>query len=292
MDKLQLIGVGVGIAAEYQGTADGPIKLSENNLIEQLANVNVIAEWEVILSPLETNKNKLEAIPALVELYKNLARLVQQSITQKNKLCVIGGDHSCAIGTWKGVAAGVGDPSSLGLIWIDAHFDAHTPETSTSSNVHGMPVATLLGRGDERLVNLLGDKKHIVPENLVIIGIRSYEPAEKQLIDKLGVKVIYMDKIDERSLSTVFNEAFYELNNRVEHIGITLDLDAIDPFDAPGVGTPEPNGIKAANLLKVLHDMPKEKLCCFEIAEYNPHKDKNNKTEELIVKLIASIYGE
>jgi arginase len=198
----------------------------------------------------------------------------------------LGGDHSCAIGTWSGAASALQGP--LGLIWVDAHLDSHTPESSPSKNIHGMPLATLLGYGDPTLTGIQNAKPKILPENVVLIGIRHYEPAEHELLSTLGVKIFYMEDITEMGLDAVMTSALAIITEKTEAFGISVDVDGIDPLDAPGVGYREPNGIPAFDLLKSLKLLIQNKAFIgAEIAEFNPERDIEHKTEKLIIDLIS-----
>ncbi len=179
----------------------------------------------------------------------------------------------------------------IGLIWIDAHMDSHTPSTSSSQNIHGMPVAHLLGEGVQRLCQLLDDHPKIKPENIYIIGIRSYEPGEAAFLKRLGVTVVYMDEIKQRGLDIILQEACQHVSLTTCGMGISIDLDAVDPNDAPGVGCPEPDGIQGAALISALQSMQiKRPLLGLEITEYNPVRDQNGKTAKLLVDLIKAVF--
>ena len=212
-------------------------------------------------------------------------------VAQDQRLWVVGGDHSCAIGTWSGAAAGLDGP--LGLIWVDAHMDSHTPATSPSGAVHGMPLACLLGYGPPSLAELGGPRPKLRPENVCLVGVRSFEPEEARLLDELGVRIFHMDEVERRGLSVVMHEALDRCQRQTAGFGLTIDLDAIDPFDAPGVGSPENGGIcgkDLANSLEQIGDHPN--LVGVEIAELNPDKDIDGKTAELVYRLLASMVGK
>jgi len=201
---------------------------------------------------------------------------------------VLGGDHSCAIGSWRGVAETLGG-KPLGLIWIDAHLDSHTPETSHSGALHGMPLACLLGVGPEQLTN---STQVLQPQHVAVIGVRSFEPEEHALIMGLGVRVFFMDEITRRGLNDVMQEALTIVQSGTAGFGISLDLDAIDPKDAPGVGTPSPMGLRATELASVfarLCDHPS--LLALEIAEYDPHRDIDGKTVRVVMELLSAALG-
>ncbi|MFQ5937375.1 MAG: arginase, partial [Acidiferrobacterales bacterium] len=203
-----------------------------------------------------------------------------------------GGDHSCAIGTWTGVTGALASSGSVGLIWLDAHMDSHTPETSPSGAVHGMPLACLLGFGPIPLVRLGGFSPKLLPEDVCVVGVRSFEPVEATLLTELGVRVFDMDEVDRRGLSTVLDEAQSHVQRHTAAYGITIDIDVIDPGDAPGVGTPEPGGIGGKDLSAALRELTEQSAPVgVELAEYNPDKDVNGMTADLICELFASVSG-
>ena len=162
---------------------------------------------------------------------------------------VVGGDHTCAIGTWKGVAHALQDKGRIGLLWIDAHMDAHTPQTTETGMLHGMPVAALLGYGYPELTRIAGGVR-LDPNCVCLYGVRSFERGEAEFLARLGVRVFLMSEIAERGVAVTLNEAVSIVGCANGGFGITLDMDAIDPLDAPGVGTPEAGGLRGDELIR------------------------------------------
>lgn len=227
----------------------------------------------------------------LYQLNRAISQFSQSCTETGAPFLVIGGDHSCAMGTWSGVMKGLARPDQFGLIWLDAHMDAHTFETSPSGNSHGMPVAGLLGKGGAKLQALYPASIYIRPENLIMLGIRSYEQAEFALLKQANVEIIFSRQID--SFSRKLQSAIEKLSGSCQTIGISLDLDLIDPDDAPGVETPAPNGIKASEVIAALASIKRHpSVCGLEICEYNPVNDRNGKTLQLMESLIDVFYGE
>ena len=259
-----ILGYACGLGAGDAGCADGPAFLFNNYPIEN----------QQIFYPVSL-PDKAHQIE---EICQRLAEATCQ-LTKDNKFFhVIGGDHSCAVGTWTGVAKALGPENPLGLIWIDAHMDAHTPTTSLSGNIHGMPVATLLA-------------SVIKPANICLIGIRSYESSELDLLKSLNVKIYFIEEVKRRGLDEVFQEAHQIVTAHTKGWGLSLDLDGLDPDEAPGVGTPEINGVASQELIQALKkyavpDKYQGTLKGFEIAEFNPHLDKDHKTVDLIMLLM------
>ena len=274
-DNITLLGYACGLAAGDAGCADGPVELQ--------------SEFKTIslLYPDMSSKDKYKII---AELSQRLAEHVQQSVYDKKPFIVFAGDHSCAIGTWSGVSAAL--EKDIGLIWVDAHLDAHTTETSPSGNIHGMPVASLLGHGNQLLSSILEARPKIKPENMCFIGIRSFEEGEHDLINRLGIKVFYIEEVKSRGLDAVFKDAKTIVTRNTPYYGLSIDLDGIDPSETPGVGTPEKNGLSSQELCDALkkycHRDPK--LIGVEITEFNPHHDVEGKTRHVIRNLVKSIY--
>lgn len=202
---------------------------------------------------------------------------------------VIGGDHSCAIGTWTGIAAAQRKP--LGLLWIDAHLDSHTPDTSASMRLHGMPLAVLLGEGEERLTRMSGHPLPVLqPEFCAVIGVRSYEAEEPARLARLGVRFYTRDEIQQRGLPAVLDEAWRKVSAAPGGFGISLDLDVLDPMLAPGVSVPEAGGLNPVQLARILQHQPlKHRLRGLEIVELNPQRDPQGQTLRLLPRLMTAI---
>jgi arginase len=201
---------------------------------------------------------------------------------------VLGGDHSCAIGTWKGIARALAPRGPLGLVWLDAHLDAHTPATTPSGMLHGMPVACLLGHGDPRLA--LDRRQALDPRRICMVGARSFEAEEAALLNRLGVRVFPMRELKRRGLGEVMEEALAIARDGAGGYGVSLDLDALDPRDAPGVGIAVRGGIRASELRRALARLGRDPaLGALEIAEYNPYCDRNGVTARLVAEIIESL---
>jgi arginase len=208
---------------------------------------------------------------------------------------VLGGDHSLAVGSVSGVSHFYRRRGQkIGVIWIDAHSDINTPETSPSGNVHGMPLAALLGLGPELLGNIFGYSPKIAAENTVLIGVRDIDAAERENIRRAGVAEVYtMRDIDERGMRTVMEEALRAAGRGTAGYHVSLDMDWIDPEDAPGVGTPVRGGAtyREAHLaMEIIADHGR--LLSFEIVEVNPVIDEHNRTADLAVELACSAFGK
>jgi len=234
----------------------------------------------------------------LAEITESCARaaeIIEQSLEEGMTPVILGGDHSVAAGTVSGVAAYYRKrQQKIGLIWIDAHADFNTPESSPSGNVHGMPLAALAGLGPAPLANILGFSPKVAPENIVIVGVRDIDATEKENIRRAGITEVYtMRDIDERGMRTVMEEALRAAGRGTAGYHISLDMDWIDPEDAPGVGTPVRGGAtyREAHLaMEIIADHGR--MTSFEIVEVNPVIDEHNRTADLAVQLISSAFGK
>jgi arginase len=222
-----------------------------------------------------------------------LAGATRRLAESDSRFVVIGGDHSCAIGTWSGVSEAMRSFGSLGLIWIDAHMDMHVPATTHSGAVNGMPVAALLGHGAPELIGLAGGRRAIDPRHICLVGARSFEPEEIKFARDHEIRVIGMDEVSRRGVDDALAEARAIASRGIAGYGVSLDLDAFDPADAPGVGTPAPGGIRANDFLDLWLDMTRSPACRgIEIVEYNPSRDQEDRTTRLMSILVAAIVGE
>jgi arginase len=243
-------------------------------------------QWHMVHPEDQGNRDE-----KLSRLNRSISCFTQNWTEQNQAFLVIGGDHSCAMGTWGGVINGLQRPDKFGLIWLDAHMDAHTFATSPSGNIHGMPVSALLGKADKRLAAMYPGQGFIKPEHFIMIGIRSYEVEEYQLLKQAAVEIVFADRI--KGLSQALTKAIDKLSRSCEVIGISLDLDFIDPDDAPGVETPVQGGIKAGELLDALALINRHpKILGLEISEFNPENDSDNKTVRLMKEIVEAFYGE
>ncbi len=277
--KIKLIGAAIDACAGTRGSADTPDILSQKGLLKPLG-----LEFDKIVYYTGDRHD----IPKLEQFFTDLALATQDAVLNNQLPVIIGGDHSCAIGSWSGIAAALKD-QSYGLIWLDAHLDAHTPEDSDSGNIHGMPVATLMGEGYVEFLNILNNNPKLNPKNMIFIGIRSYESAERERLERLGVKIYYTEEVGERGFTEVFLEGWNYLASRVDKIGLSIDLDGFDPDFAPGVGTPANDGINFIDCIKTLSKIDKSKLIGVEITECNDHFDPSGKTIGCIVELLKVI---
>ena len=283
--RVCIIGAASGLGAQDRGCEDGPVAFHRSQAWHTLEH-HPLVDWGKTL--FAADAPGLSAVSRIAGLCRHLADEVAQVMAANDFPVVIGGDHSIAIGTWSGVARASEAP--VGLLWIDAHLDSHTPETSYSGAIHGMPLACLLGRGDKRLLNIGLTGAQLSAAHTVVLGPRSYEPEELDFLRDLGVRIYDTETLMARGFAACLDEAIALVASAPAGFGVTLDLDAIDPLLAPGVGSPEPDGLPPQDVLSALHRISVlPGLRALEIVEYNPDRDRHGITAGLIAELISEI---
>ncbi len=284
-----IIGAASCLGARDQRCDFGPHQV-QRALEKRLPASGITAEWRGTLHPVAALGNAPDPYAQVAEMSARLAQAVSTEISQDRRFAVIGGDHSCAIGTWSGAAIAQRARGPVGLVWIDAHLDSHTPQTSRSGAIHGMPLACLLGHGDPRLTRVGDAAAKLHAAHVAVIGVRSYEPEEQRLLAELGVRIFGMQEIRRTGLAHIMRSALDIARSAAGGYGISIDLDAIDPVDAPGVGSPEPGGIPAQILLNSLALARGDpELLGVEIAELNPFRDRDGKTTQLTLDLLSAM---
>lgn len=284
-NRVRILGAASGIGARDPGCEDGPVAFHHSHAWRELEHHPAL-DWGRTLFPPDEPRSSLTG--RIAHLCRHLADEVGQTLAEGVFPVVIGGDHSVAIGTWSGVARHAGNP--VGMLWIDAHMDSHTPETTYSGAIHGMPLACLLGQGDKRLLDLGLTGPQLDAAHTVVLGPRSFEPEEAEFLARLGIRVYEGEEIERRGFPAVFAEALALVAAAPNGFGVSFDLDALDPAWAPGVGSPEPGGISAIELLAEMPNLRDEpNLRCLEIVEYNPDRDRHGLTARLIASLIEEI---
>jgi len=297
--QIRVIGVPLDLGQQRRGVDMGPSAVrvagleskleSLGHQVEDAGNVSVILAEQK--NPGDPHARYLKEITATCT---KLAELVVKTLDEKKVPLSIGGDHSMAAGSVSGVAEFYKRQGQhIGLIWIDAHADINTPETSPSGNVHGMPLAALMGLGPDALTKIFGWTPKVRPENCVLVGIRDVDQTEKENIRRAGIEFFTMRDIDERGMRTVMEEALRMAGRGTVGYHVSLDMDWIDPEDAPGVGTPVPGGstFREAHLaMEIINDHGR--MTSFDIVEVNPVIDEHNRTAALAVELASSAFGK
>jgi len=279
--SVDLLGVASGLGGADPACAQAPVRLATGGLEARLRRSGIDARWAETLVPRRAGRG------AVAQLCQRLAASVAASVRAGRLPCVIGGDHSCAVGTWSGAARARGP---LGLVWLDAHMDAHTQATSPSGRLHGMPLATLLGQSDSALEGLQDGV--LAPRHVCLVGVRSFEASEAALLDRLGVRVYRIEDVQRRGLARVLEDAVAIANDGTAGYGISIDLDVLDPRQAPAVATPAPFGLPAQELIGALGVIGRDpRRIVFELAEYCPRLDHDGATERLLGRLLVAALG-
>jgi arginase len=296
---VRIVGVPMDLGASRRGTDMGPSALRIAGLGAELRRMGyVVAREEDIFVPsMETGT--VEDVnarfkPQILEVCTKLSTMVQGILGNGDFPLVVGGDHSIAMGTVAGVAAHYrNQEQSIGLIWFDAHGDMNIPGVSPSGNIHGMPLAHLLGRGDQALANISGFSPKVNPQNVALIGVRDIDAGERQIIRESGIHECSMREIDERGMAAVAREALDFVNDNTAGFHISFDVDGCDPSVIPGSGTLVPGGVnfREAHLL-MEYCSDNGNLLSLEIVELNPFLDQGNVSAERTLALITSAMGK
>jgi arginase len=296
---IEIIGVPVDLGAGRRGVDMGPSAIRVADLearLEQLGHqVEDFGDLDVMIPETQqVGEGKLRYKQPILAMCEALRQQVEQALGRGRLPLVLGGDHSIAIGSVAGSAGHFAKTGrSLGLIWFDAHGDANTPETTPSGNIHGMALAIALGLGDPDLVKLGGHAPKIQPRNTTLIGIRDVDPGERETLKRIGVTVYTMRDIDERGMRDVVDEAIGIARDGTAGIHLSLDLDVVDPEDAPGTGTPVWGGItyREAHLaMEMLSD--RAEIVGIDLVEVNPVLDTQNMTGVLAAELAQGVLGK
>jgi arginase len=297
--RISILGAPLDLGAARRGVDMGPSALRLANLNARLdaLGYNIDDLGNVAVAQQENTPSGRENAKYLSEIAKtceSLAHAVQDVVTAGSFPLVLGGDHSIAVGTVAGVAQAFRKrKDNIGLIWIDAHSDMNTPETSPSGNIHGMPLACCIGKGPKELTHILGYSPKVEPRNVALIGLRDVDTTERAPIFESGVSVFTMRDIDERGLRSVMHEAIGIAGSGTAGFHLSVDMDVLDPNEAPGVGTPVRGGMtyREAHLaMETVCDS--NRMVSMELVEVNPVLDVANRTASLAVELILSAMGK
>jgi len=293
---VQLIGVPMDLGASRRGVDMGPSAMRLSALTTRLQRLGLVVEdaGDVRVPDRVAIGESLDArLEAIREVCAQIAQRTADAIRSGQRPLVLGGDHSLAAGSVAGTATALSERGErTGLIWLDAHADLNTPATSLTGNVHGMPVAHLLGWGDPRMARLSSSFPAIREQHLVYVGLRDVDDAEKVEIAERGIHAFTMRDIDERGLRSVMEQAVEIATRGTGGVHVSCDADWIDPREAPGVGTPVRGGatMREAHLaMEIIHDSGA--MVAMDLVEINPILDRQNGTAELAAELIASAFG-
>lgn len=301
MDTIRIFGVPMDLGQTRRGVDMGPSAVRYAGLQERLerlgyevhdgGNITVPQPEQVregLPQPQSVPPESARCLPEVAQVCQHIFEQTQACVEAHERVIFLGGDHSISIGT----VAGIARREAIGLLWIDAHGDYNTPDTTPSGNIHGMSVSTLLGMGANELVNIGYVGPKLKPEQVVMIGIRDLDGLERERLRESGVMVFTMRQVDELGMATVIRLALDHLRS-YHALHVSLDLDGLDPEVAPGVGTPVPGGLsyrEAHLLMEILADSGKVRS--LDIVEINPILDHQNSTGKLAVELAASLFGQ
>jgi len=296
---VRLVGVPMDLGAGRRGVDMGPSAIRIAGVSQGLRQLGLRVEddGDVGVPAPETRDPGPSNARYLEPIYHVCNRLrlrVRRSLELGEIPIVLGGDHSIAIGTVSGVSEFFRSrDEKIGLIWVDAHGDMNTPESSPSGNIHGMPLATVLGMGHPRLVEMGGFWPKVARENVCLIGIRDIDENERKNIKQSGIHAYTMRDVDERGMRAIMQEAIGVVSAGTAGFHVSFDLDGMDPRDVPGTGTPVKGGIswREANLLmEMVSDTGR--MTSLEVTELNPILDVKNQSGEVAVDVILSAFGK
>jgi arginase len=296
---IAIIGVPLDLGAGRRGVDMGPSAVRVANLNARLSEIGFEVEdlGNVPVAQPESHPEgqpHAKYLPQITQTCIHLAELVEKQMAAGKCPLILGGDHSLAVGTVSGVSKHLRDRGEkLGMIWIDAHTDMNTPATSPSGNVHGMPLACCIGLGPKELTDIFGYSPKVAPENVALVGIRSVDDDERDNVQRSGVHAFTMRDIDERGMRAVIEESIRIAGAGTTGFHVSLDMDAVDPREAPGVGTPVRGGITYREAHLAMETMCDSGLMTsMEVVEVNPVIDEVNRTAALAVELVMSAMGK
>jgi len=297
---ISITNVQLDLGAGRRGTDMGPSAIHVAGLVPQLRRLGHTVV-DVVSFGAESSFENADAgdpharfLPQIHDVCTRIADRVEADALAGRFPLVLGGDHAQAIGTVSGLArAWRRRQGRVGLLWVDAHTDMNTPDTTQSGNIHGMPLAALLGYGPTDLVGIAGDEPALRPEHVAILGVRDVDRSETAVVHDARVRVYTMSELDERGTAVCVREALEHISKGTVGVHLSFDLDGVDPQDAPGVGTPVPGGLTVRESHLVCEAAARSaRLLGMEMVELNPTLDVRNKTGELAVWLILSALGK
>lgn len=295
---ISITNVHLDLGAGRRGTDMGPSAIHVAGLVPKLKTLgHSVADVDAIeastFEAAEAGNPRARFLTEIERTCALLAHRVEQQVERGRFPLVLGGDHSQAIGTISGLARAYRKRGErIGVVWVDAHTDMNTPETSMSGNIHGMPLAALLGYGSKELVSIAGGEPALLASDVAVIGARDVDASETSIVARSGVRVYTMSELDERGTSVCVNEALERVTRETAGVHLSFDLDGVDPQDAPGVGTPVPGGLTLRESHLICEKAARRRLLGMEMVELNPTLDVRNKTGELAVWLILSALGK
>ncbi|MDF2564993.1 MAG: arginase [Massilibacillus sp.] len=296
MKKIAIVGAPMWLGQTHFGTSLGPDAIRAAGLVEKLQTIsddivdvgNITIDSKI--DEVESNRGNIKNLATVRDGVEHLAEAVSQMVIEGRFPLVLGGDHSIAIGTLAGIAQHY---HNLGVIWYDAHADSNTAEVSPSGNIHGMSLAASVGIGHPDLVQAGGYQKKIRPENVVLIGVRDMDPAEKKIVYDMPIKIFTSEDVKERGIISVVDEAISYLAPKCDGIHLSFDLDVGDPKEICGVGTPVAGGIDFDKNLEAMRQLSHYNvITSAEFVEVNPALDKDGKTVAATLEFIQALLSD
>ena len=296
---VHVLGVPMDLGSGRRGVDMGPSAIRIAGLEDRLRELGheVVDEGDLVIKNMEALKVgdvRARYLAEIARAAKLAAGKIERIMAKGHFPLVLGGDHSISVGTVSGIAAFArARRKKVGLLWIDAHGDINTPDTSPSGNVHGMPVASLLGEGPRELTGIGGAEAKVDARNVALVGIRSLDEGEKVRLKRHGVQVHTMSDVDRSGIHRVMKKALARVTDGTDYVHVSFDLDAVDPTVAPGVGTPVKGGLdyrEAHLIMEILHDSGA--MTSLELVEVNPILDDRNASGAFAVELVQSAFGK
>lgn len=296
---VHVLGIPMDLGSGRRGVDMGPSAIRIAGLADRLGELGhtVVDEGDLDIKNIEQLKvgdSRARFLAEIARVSRRLCIRIERLVDRGRFPLVLGGDHSISVGTVAGIArAARRKGKKVGLLWIDAHGDINTPETSPSGNIHGMPVASLLGEGPAELTAMGGKGRKVDPRNVALVGIRSLDDGEKVRLKRFGVQVHTMSDVDRHGIHRIMKKALARVTDGTDYVHVSFDLDAVDPTVAPGVGTPVKGGLdyrEAHLIMELLHDSGV--MTSLELVEVNPILDDRNTSALFAVELVQSGFGK
>jgi arginase len=296
---VHVLGVPMDLGSGRRGVDMGPSAIRIAGLAERLRELGhtVVDEGDLDIKNIEELKvgdTRARFLREIARASRQLSAKVERLVGRGRFPLVLGGDHSISVGTVSGIVkAAKAERKKVGLLWIDAHGDINTPETSPSGNIHGMPVAALFGEGPAELTEIGGEGAKVSPKNVAMVGVRSLDDGEKVRLKRFGVQVHTMSDVDRHGIHKIMKQALARVTDGTGYVHVSFDLDAVDPAVAPGVGTPVKGGLdyrEAHLIMELLHDSGV--MTSLEMVEVNPILDDRNTSAVVAVELVQSGFGK
>jgi arginase len=296
---IRVLGVPMDLGSGRRGVDMGPSAIRIAGLEDRLRELGhrVVDDGDLDIrnqEEIRPGEARMRYVREITRVSRILCRKVDGIMGKGQFPLVLGGDHSVAVGTISGIAAHCRrHRKRLGLLWVDAHGDMNTPATSPSGNVHGMPLASLLGLGPRELVQVGGRPPKVDPAQVALVGIRSLDEGEKRHLRQLGVHVFTMHDVDSQGIHRVMRKALARVSAGTDYVHVSFDLDAVDPTVAPGVGTPVKGGLDYREAHLIMESLAQSRLMTsLELVEVNPILDERNASAEFAVELVQSAFGK